>query len=58
MPPMPPESLIPSEPVRPRQTAASRVGSLDDVDRLFQEFDEFFDRLEEQFLQPSWGRND
>ena len=58
MPPKPPESLIPPESARPARFAASRVGSLDDLDRLFQEFDEFFDRLEEQFLQPSWGRND
>lgn len=55
----PPEPLIPSEPLRPpRYAARGFPGSLDDFDRLFREFDEFFERLEAQFLRPSWGRNE
>ena len=57
--PKSPEPLIPSEPLLPRRAAVPRVsGSLDDFDRLFREFDEFFERLEVQFLRPSWGRNE
>ena len=57
--PDPPELLIPSEPLRARRpTTLGFSGSLDDFDRMFREFDEFFDRLEVQFLRPSWGRND
>ena len=57
------EPLIPSELLRPRRAAVPGVnngfsGSLDDFDRLFREFDEFFERLEVQFLRPSWGRNE
>ncbi|MBI4442724.1 MAG: DnaJ domain-containing protein [Acidobacteria bacterium] len=32
--------------------------TLEDFDRLFQKFDEFFERLEEQLLRPYWGRNE
>jgi len=42
-------------------SAATPIGTLDDFERLFREFDEFFDRLEEQLLRPrrpSWRRND
>jgi curved DNA-binding protein CbpA len=53
-----PEPLIPSEALRPRRSAPGFSGSLDDLDRLFREFDEFFDRLEVQFRRPSWGRNE
>ena len=58
-----PEPLIPSEPLRPLRSTAPRTApgfaaSLDDLDRLFREFDEFFDNLEAQFLRPSWGRNE
>lgn len=54
-----PEPLIPPEPLRPRRSATPGfASSLDDFDRLFREFDEFFDRLEGQFLRPSWGRNE
>lgn len=54
-----PEPLIPSEPLRPPRSTVPGPGSpLVDFERLFQEFDEFFDRLERQFLRPSWGRND
>jgi len=58
-----PEPLIPSpsQPPRPMWSAATPIGTLDDFERLFREFDEFFDRLEEQLLRPrrpSWRRND
>jgi len=54
--PLRPEPLTPPEPLR-----ASRVQSLrplEEFDRLFREFDEFFVRLEEEFLGPFWGRNE
>ncbi len=54
-----PEPLIPSQPLRaPRSTVPGPGSPLVDFERLFQEFDEFFDRLERQFLRPSWGRNE
>ena len=31
---------------------------LNDADRLFREFDEFFVRLEAEFVKPSWGRSE
>lgn len=63
--PIPPEALIrsepliPAEPLRPARILPSHSpGPLEEFDRLFREFDEFFERLEEQFWNPSWGRNE
>lgn len=54
-----PEPLIPSQPLRvPRSTVLGPGNPLVDFERLFREFDEFFERLERQFLRPSWGRNE
>ena len=56
-----PKKAIMVEPLRPEPLRASRVQSLrplEEFDRLFREFDEFFVRLEEEFLGPFWGRNE
>jgi curved DNA-binding protein CbpA len=53
-----PEPLIPDYPLRAAWSSGAQLGSMDDFNRLFREFDEFFERLEQQFLRPSWRRND
>ena len=54
-----PEPLIPPEALRPARTSSVHASNpLEDFDRLFREFDEFFERLEEQFVGPFWGRNE
>ncbi|MBI4464089.1 MAG: DnaJ domain-containing protein [Acidobacteria bacterium] len=58
------EPLIPSRPRQPEPFVASRASpfrrpeALEDLDRLFREFDEFFERLEADFGGPCWGRNE
>ena len=54
-----PEPLIPPQALRPVRTSSLHAASpLEDFDRLFREFDEFFERLEEQFVVAYWGRNE
>ncbi len=53
--------LVTDEPQRsPRADPpnAGRPLNLNDADRLFREFDEFFERLEAEFVKPSWGRSE
>ena len=66
-PPPQAEPLIPSNSRQQGSLAPSsssrfhRLDSpetLEDFDRLFQQFDEFFERLEEELLGPYWGRNE
>ncbi len=55
------KSLVAEEPQRlPRATPPNvrRALELDDADRLFREFDEFFERLEAEFVAPPWGRSE
>ena len=54
--PLRPEPLTPPEPLRASGVQSFRP--LEEFDRLFREFDEFFERLEEEFLGPFWGRNE
>jgi curved DNA-binding protein CbpA len=59
IPPQPPEPLRARRPERPSDfTSLHTRSSLDDFDRLFREFDEFFDQLEKQFLESYWGRSE
>ncbi len=48
----------PQRPPRPAPPNASRPLNLNDADRLFREFDEFFERLEAEFVKPPWGRSE
>ena len=55
------KSLAPDEPQQPLRDAplnARPALDADDADRLFREFDEFFERLEEEFREPPWGRSE
>ena len=55
------KSLVAEEPPQPPRTAPPNVHralGLDDADRLFREFDEFFERLEAEFVVPPWGRSE
>lgn len=55
------KSLVAEQPQRPSRTAPPNVRralELDDADRLFREFDEFFERLEAEFVVPPWGRSE
>ncbi len=60
-PARPEKSLAPDEPQQPLDVAplnARPALDADDADRLFREFDEFFERLEEEFRVPPWGRSE
>jgi len=66
-PPPQAEPLIPSNfrqqgsfapPASSRFHRPDSPETLEDFDRLFHEFDEFFERLEEQLQGPYWGRNE
>ena len=55
------KSLTPDEPQQPLCVAPlnpQRDLDADDADRLFREFDEFFERLEEEFRESPWGRSE
>ena len=54
-----PEPLIAAEPLHPaRSSRLSSQNPLEEFDRLFREFDAFFERLERELFSPFWGRND
>jgi hypothetical protein len=51
--------LLARRPARSSETASLRGGNtLAEFDRLFREFDDFFDHLEEQFQKSYWGRSE
>ncbi len=53
--------LVTDEPQQPPRAAppnASHPLNLNDADRLFREFDEFFERLDAEFVKPPWGRSE
>ena len=59
IPPQPPEPLLARRLERPAGfTTLHSRSPLNDFDRLFREFDEFFDQLERQFLESYWGRSE
>lgn len=55
IPPQPAEALAPRDSGSPLRHERD---PLSDFDRLFREFDEFFENLEKQFLETYWGRSD
>jgi curved DNA-binding protein CbpA len=59
IPSQPPDPLLARRPSRASETASLRGGNpLAEFDRLFREFDDFFDHLEEQFHKSYWGRSE
>ncbi len=60
-PPRAEKSLAPDEPQQPLHVAPPtprRALDADDADRLFRDFDEFFERLEKEFRKSPWGRSE
>ena len=58
------EPVIPSWPRQADPWRSSRISgfrsgeTVEDFDRFFRAFDEFFERLEQEFLGLYWGRNE